>query len=145
VTGVTIMARTCMGWSVGLMLVTFLDMRPAVLHLQSLRTDPIRNWRTADDQYCSEELLKVRNPQMYQIESSAFHESRRIKMNSATAVKDPVCGMEVEAATAAGQSEKNGQKYYFCSTHCKERFDLNPLQYLGKSAAAPKSGEGCCG
>jgi YHS domain-containing protein len=30
-------------------------------------------------------------------------------MNSATAVKDPVCGMDVESATAAGRTEHKGQ------------------------------------
>ena len=66
-------------------------------------------------------------------------------MNSTTVVKDPVCGMEVETATAAGQSEKNGQTYYFCGTHCKEKFDLNPQEYVGKSASSSKNVHGCCG
>ena len=65
-------------------------------------------------------------------------------MNTKTAVKDPVCGMDVEAATAAGRSEHKGQTYYFCGSKCKERFDLDPEQYLGKSAGTPKSGPSCC-
>ncbi len=36
---------------------------------------------------------------------------------------DPVCGMAVDPQTAAGVSERNGERYYFCSTMCKERFD----------------------
>ena len=40
----------------------------------------------------------------------------------ATAI-DPVCGMEVDTATAAGSSEYQGQTYYFCSAGCKRRFD----------------------
>ncbi|MDT7687417.1 MAG: P-type Cu+ transporter [Acidobacteriota bacterium] len=36
---------------------------------------------------------------------------------------DPVCGMEVDPATAAGSSERDGQTYYFCSPGCKRRFD----------------------
>ena len=55
-------------------------------------------------------------------------------MKSATTVKDPVCGMDIETATAAGRTEHNGQTYYFCGSKCKEKFDLNPEQYLGKSA-----------
>jgi Cu+-exporting ATPase len=51
--------------------------------------------------------------------------------------------MDIETATAAGQSEHKGQTYYFCGSKCKEKFDLNPEQYLVKSAGAPKSG-GCC-
>jgi Cu+-exporting ATPase len=66
-------------------------------------------------------------------------------MSSATVVRDPVCGMDIETAAAAGHAEHAGQTYYFCGSKCKEKFDNNPAQYLGKSAAAPKSGSGCCG
>lgn len=65
-------------------------------------------------------------------------------MKTATAVKDPVCGMDVDPATAAGHSEHNGQTYYFCGTGCKKKFDLNPQQYSGPTAKPPKSGKGCC-
>jgi YHS domain-containing protein len=30
-------------------------------------------------------------------------------MNNTTAVKDPVCGMDVESATVAGRTEHKGQ------------------------------------
>jgi YHS domain-containing protein len=66
-------------------------------------------------------------------------------MKSATAVKDHVCGMDIETATAAGRTEYKGQTYYFCGSNCKEKFDLNPDQYLGESAGTPKSGHCCCG
>jgi P-type Cu+ transporter len=46
--------------------------------------------------------------------------------------KDPVCGMQVDPATAAGSSEYNGKTYYFCSTSCKQKFDRDPKQYAGK-------------
>ena len=65
-------------------------------------------------------------------------------MNTTTAVKDPVCGMDVEAATAAGRTQHKGQTYYFCSSNCKAKFDINPEQYLGKSAGTAKSDHGCC-
>jgi Cu+-exporting ATPase len=65
-------------------------------------------------------------------------------MNTTTAVKDPVCGMDVEVATAAGRTERKGQTYYFCGSKCKEKFDLSPEQYLGKSAGTAKSDHGCC-
>jgi Cu+-exporting ATPase len=65
-------------------------------------------------------------------------------MKSTTAVKDPVCGMDIETATAAGRTEHKGQTYYFCASQCKEKFDLTPEQYVGKSAGTPKSGQGCC-
>jgi Cu+-exporting ATPase len=61
-------------------------------------------------------------------------------MSSITAVKDPVCGMEIEPANAAGHTEHAGQTYYFCGSKCKEKFDRNPAQYLGKSAEKPIDG-----
>lgn len=44
--------------------------------------------------------------------------------------KDPVCGMQVDPAKAAGSSEYNGKTYYFCAKRCKERFDANPSQFV---------------
>jgi P-type Cu+ transporter len=35
---------------------------------------------------------------------------------------DPICGMEVEPKTAAAVVERDGEKIYFCSTHCRDRF-----------------------
>ena len=48
-----------------------------------------------------------------------------------TTVKDLVCSMDIDPATAAGKSEHNGQTYYFCSLGCKKSFDENPEKYLG--------------
>jgi Cu+-exporting ATPase len=59
-------------------------------------------------------------------------------------VKDPVCGMDVETAAAAGHSEHKGHTYYFCGLSCKQKFDLNPEQYLEKSAGSAKTCCGCC-
>ena len=64
-------------------------------------------------------------------------------MTTTTAVKDPVCGMDVETETAAGRSDYKGETYYFCGSNCKEKFDLSPEQYLGKSAETA-GGHGCC-
>ncbi len=65
-------------------------------------------------------------------------------MTSTTAVKDVVCGMDVDTTTAAARAEYKGQTYYFCGARCKEKFSASPAQYVSKSAGAPKSG-GCCG
>jgi Cu+-exporting ATPase len=43
--------------------------------------------------------------------------------------RDVVCGMEVDPAKAAGSSEYQGKRYYFCSASCKARFDANLKQY----------------
>jgi len=36
---------------------------------------------------------------------------------------DPVCGMQVEVAHAPASVEHDGQSSYFCSDHCKHRFE----------------------
>ncbi|HEX9891650.1 MAG TPA: HAD-IC family P-type ATPase, partial [Actinomycetota bacterium] len=48
----------------------------------------------------------------------------------ATAI-DPVCGMEVDPATAADAVEHQGTTYHFCSKGCAERFRKDPQAYLG--------------
>ncbi len=45
-------------------------------------------------------------------------------------VKDLVCGMTIDPATAAGTSEYKGQTYYFCALSCKKSFDEDPEKYL---------------
>ena len=47
-------------------------------------------------------------------------------MKNTTTVKDPVCGMDIETATAAGRTEHAGQTYYFCGSKCKDKFDRDP-------------------
>jgi Cu+-exporting ATPase len=57
-------------------------------------------------------------------------------------VKDPVCNMDVDPATAAGSSEYKGQTYYFCSPGCVKRFNADPEKYLAprpSAAQLPKS------
>lgn len=45
---------------------------------------------------------------------------------------DPVCGMTVDPAKAAGSSQYQGKTVHFCSAACKERFDAAPQQYAAK-------------
>jgi YHS domain-containing protein/uncharacterized membrane protein YraQ (UPF0718 family) len=51
--------------------------------------------------------------------------------------KDPVCGMTVDRHKAAHTSVHNGVTYYFCSAHCKHRFDADPEAYVDGRAGAP--------
>jgi len=46
---------------------------------------------------------------------------------------DPVCGMDVEAESAAGTSDYEGQTYYFCGAGCKKAFDADPEKYVGQA------------
>jgi P-type Cu+ transporter len=52
-------------------------------------------------------------------------------------VKDPVCGMEVTPAKAAGSFEYRGQTYYFCAKSCLAKFQADPLKYLAPKPAVP--------
>src|SRR4051812_34838446 len=45
-------------------------------------------------------------------------------------VKDPVCGMEVDPAKAAGSFEHAGETYFFCSKGCLARFQADPGRFL---------------
>ena len=48
---------------------------------------------------------------------------------------DPICGMTVDPATAAGRFEYKGQTYYFCATSCLDRFRADPEKALSKASA----------
>jgi len=56
--------------------------------------------------------------------------------------EDPVCGMEVDKADAVGQSEYDGQAYYFCSDVCKRRFDDDPSRYTAGRSVEILKGAG---
>jgi Cu+-exporting ATPase len=49
---------------------------------------------------------------------------------------DPVCGMTVDPAKAAGSSDYQGRTYQFCSPHCLARFKSDPAAYAGKERPA---------
>ena len=54
-----------------------------------------------------------------------------------TKVKDPVCGMEINPAQAAGQRDCSDATYYFCSDSCQAKFDADPAQYAMADTQAP--------
>jgi xanthine dehydrogenase accessory factor len=54
---------------------------------------------------------------------------------AAAQARDPVCGMQVEMATARFHSEAAGRAVYFCCRGCQEAFARDPQRYL----AAPAS------
>ena len=39
---------------------------------------------------------------------------------------DPVCGMQVDPATAAASLEHDGTRYFFCSEGCRDTFEADP-------------------
>jgi len=67
-----------------------------------------------------------------------------MKMNtnineSKSLTKDPICGMNVDKASAL-HAERDGKTFYFCSENCKQKFLTAP----GVAKPEDKSG-GCCG
>ena len=44
-------------------------------------------------------------------------------------VKDPVCGMTVDPATAKEKVDYAGATYYFCSVGCRSAFEKDPARY----------------
>ena len=68
-------------------------------------------------------------------------------MHTAPGEIDPVCGMTVQPAMAAGSYDYRGKKYYFCATRCLEKFRADPDYYLTPSEQrvpkpAPVSADG---
>jgi P-type Cu+ transporter len=49
-----------------------------------------------------------------------------------TKVTDPVCGMVIDPAKAAGTSTYQGKTVHFCSAGCKQRFEASPQQFASK-------------
>jgi P-type Cu+ transporter len=68
--------------------------------------------------------------------------------NAPGTVIDPVCGMSVNPATAAGHYDYRGTTYHFCGRSCLERFKAAPESFLGAPAARPaaaiEAGEYVC-
>ena len=44
---------------------------------------------------------------------------------------DPVCGMQVRTADAPARASYRGGAVWFCSDHCRERFESDPARYMG--------------
>ena len=56
-----------------------------------------------------------------------------------TAVKDPVCGMNVDPARAASAVTVGTNTYYFCCRSCGEKFTADPQKYLNPAIASSDS------
>lgn len=59
-------------------------------------------------------------------------ESEQLKAQSI----DPVCGMAAGPESAGGVYDYNGKTYYFCSPHCRQRFQADPERFLNRSSKA---------
>ena len=59
---------------------------------------------------------------------------------ASTPERDPVCGMNVNPATAKHVHVHGGKNYYFCCAPCAEKFNADPAKYLGRIAPSHSSG-----
>lgn len=50
---------------------------------------------------------------------------------------DPVCGMQVDPATARHRADHQGHTYYFCAAGCREKFVAEPQRWLEKTRSQP--------
>lgn len=51
------------------------------------------------------------------------------------AVNDPVCGMRISRTSAVATECVHGHPYFFCSQACRERFQLNPREFVDVGAS----------
>ena len=77
--------------------------------------------------------------------SAAHHGGGKNSTPNGSTPTDPVCGMTVDPADAAGTCEYGGRTYYFCSRHCLETFRADPASHrtgrTGKSAEVEHAAE----
>src|SRR6478609_6333179 len=67
----------------------------------------------------------------------------RIVMSNQTI--DPVCGMTVNPADAAGSYQYGGRPYYFCNPSCLHRFKTDPERYLKPATTTTPHIDPICG
>lgn len=48
--------------------------------------------------------------------------------------QDIVCGMWIEPDAAVARRSRNGQRYVFCSIHCAEVFDADPIAFTARDS-----------
>lgn len=56
-------------------------------------------------------------------------------MTTQATVKDPVCGMDVDPATASHYADWHNKTYFFCSASCKSKFETDPQRFAAPSPA----------
>jgi YHS domain-containing protein len=66
----------------------------------------------------------------------SFGDRDEIELAMAT---DPVCGVELKRADAAGAIDHHGTVFFFHSTACRDAFAADPERYLAGAAGASDS------
>ena len=60
--------------------------------------------------------------------------------NKQDLMRDPVCGMTVDPATAKFHAIEGGQAYYFCSKGCQAKFLADPSAYITQAPRSAAAG-----
>ncbi len=83
------------------------------------------------------ELVQMRRRGLPNVKSLPEHTveepsnaSKEAGLSVAKTAIDPVCGMEVETASARHRMTYDGRDFYFCCPGCKRQFERNPQEYL---------------
>lgn len=66
-----------------------------------------------------------------------MHRSETDLRSEGQTFKDPVCGMNVTAQSAAATALHEGHAYYCCSGHCLLEFQTEPSKYVSKPEQQP--------
>src|SRR5213594_1120176 len=108
---------------------------PSNHHVAVLDTQPAWNYTTFLDIACLllMAVLAWRFVTTGGIEMLRAHARR--PQPGAQLVRDPVCGMSVDPATATQQADFGGETYYFCSAGCRSVFEGDPSRYVVREAA----------
>ena len=96
--------------------------------------------------FCSNHCVSKfqQDPEKYLHQVTASHASGLVTLGTQKAdvppapsakVKDPVCGMEVDPATAKHHAQHAGKTYYFCCGGCLEKFRSEPERFLKPNAS----------
>ena len=111
-----------------------------------MQVDPAHAAGTAEYQgmvyyFCSEHCRAafIREPARYlRGASDPAASPRNVRMSDMPLApgmaRDPVCKMQVDPAKAGAKADHEGQSYYFCCTHCREKFLAEPAKFLGAPA-----------
>jgi len=85
--------------------------------------------------HCAEKFKS--NPQAYLSNATPSNlvtlGTSRAQETTIESMRDPVCGMNVNAGTAKFSADYKGTKFYFCSRSCLEKFKADPVRYLSNS------------
>jgi uncharacterized membrane protein YraQ (UPF0718 family)/YHS domain-containing protein len=68
-----------------------------------------------------------------------LHRNRKRFGGGAGYAIDPVCGMQVETATAPARTVHQGVTHHFCSDHCREKFERRPERYVNAAGGTAPS------